>query len=86
MSMLQNRGQLLFKNKLFKNPRNPLAIQNDPSPSANARKLTTPIPAGRISGARLGAGYVPGLLCQAAEDAPRAEAVRGPGEHLPYLV
>lgn len=84
--MLQNRGRPLLKNKLFKNPRNPLVIQNDPSPLANATKLTTPILVGRISSARLGAGYVLGLPCQVAEEAQGTEAVRGPSAHLPYLV
>lgn len=86
MSMLQNRERLAFKNKLFKNPRNPLAIQNDPSPLANATKRTTPILVGSISRAGLRAGDVPGLPCQVAEGAQGTEAVGGPGEHLPYLV
>lgn len=78
--------RLPFKNKVFKNPRNPLAIQHDLSPLVNATKRTTPIPVGCTSREGLGAGDVPGLPCQVAEGAQGTEAVGGPGKHLPYLV
>lgn len=84
MTILQNRGRLPFKDKIFKKSSKSSCYPKRSLPAANATKR--PILAGRLPKAKLQAGYVRGLPCQVAEEAQGTKAARGLGEHLPYLV
>lgn len=83
---VENRGRFLFKNKRFKNPRSPLAIQTDPLPFRERNTAKNSHPGGLDLKSEARGRYVPGLPCQVAEEAQGTEAVRGFNKHLPYLV